>query len=452
MGANLARNLADKKVSTIVFNRTTEKTDDFIKEFGGKYLSGEKTLKKFVASLELPRKIIILVKAGPAVDAVIDELLPLLDKDDILLDLGNSHYKDTLRRQLELQKKDIHFIGCGISGGEKGALHGPSLMPGGEKSAYTKVSKVLEKIAADDGSGGKCVSYIGPESSGHFVKMVHNGIEYGIMQLIAESYDILKNIGKLSNKELAKTFANYNKISKSFLLEITAEIFAKQEGKKDLIDLIKDVAGQKGTGKWTTEEAHNFGVPISTINAAVDARIISGDIPSRIHGPKLAKISKSKIKPPSKNKLIEMTGDALQIGTLLAYLQGFNLIRAASLEYGWNLNTSDIARIWKNGCIIRSQVLNTLEKLFTDNSKISKPAKEKVTKTLNGKIQKNWRQLMITAINEGIPTPSFSASLAHFDSFLRKNLPQNLIQAQRDFFGAHGYERTDKKGVFHTEW
>lgn len=452
MGANLARNLADKKVSTVVFNRTSEKTDDFIKEFGGNFLSGEKTLKKFVASLALPRKIIILVKAGPAVDEVIAELLTLLDKNDILLDLGNSHYKDTWRRQDELQKKQIQFIGCGISGGEQGALHGPSLMPGGEKSAYKKVEKILQKIAAKDGGGGKCVSYIGPQSSGHFVKMVHNGIEYGIMQLIAESYDILKNVGKLSNDELAKVFAQYNKNSKSFLLEITAKIFQKTEGKKHLIDLIKDVAGQKGTGKWTTEEAHNFGVPITTINAAVDARIISGDIPSRIYGPKMSKISKSKIKLPTKPQLIEMVGDALEITTLLAYLQGFNLIRAAAKEYNWNLDTSDIARIWKNGCIIRSQLLHTLEKLFTGDDKISKTPMKKVTEILNGKIQKNWRKLMCVTTNEGIPTPALSASLAHFDSFLRKNLPQNLIQAQRDFFGAHGYERTDKNGVFHTEW
>lgn len=454
MGANLARNLADKKISTLVYNRTTEKTEEFVKHFGSQYLNGEKSLKSFIANLERPRKVIILVKAGEAVDAVIKELTPLLEKEDTLIDCGNSHYKDTMRRQSHLFPKNINLIGCGISGGEQGALHGPSLMPGGDKKAYGQIQKILEKISAKDSKNGKCVSYIGPAGAGHFVKMVHNGIEYGIMQLLAESYDILKNIGKLSNDELAKTFTAFNKTERlnSFLVEITAEIFRKKEDKKHVVDFIKDVAGQKGTGKWTTEEAHNFGVPLTSINSAVDARILSGDIQSRIAGPQLIKFSKNKIKLPSKKELIEMIKNALEICTTITYLQGFNLIRAASTEYKWNLDTSDIARIWQGGCIIRSKLLQTLQPAFSKNEKVAAPAKLKIVKPLSGKPQQNFRKLIAVAVNEGIPVLTFSSSLAHFDTFLRPRLPQNLIQAQRDFFGAHGYERTDKPGWFHTEW
>lgn len=451
MGANLARNLANKKIHTVVFNRTTEKTLEFIKEFGNEYLAGEKTLKNFIAKLEQPRKIFILVKAGEAVDMVINELIPLLDKEDILIDLGNSHYKDTMRRQSHLFPKKIHFLGCGISGGEQGALHGPSLMPGGDKKAYAKVSKFLEKISAQDSSKGKCVTYLGPEGSGHFVKMVHNGIEYAIMQLIAESYDILKNIGKFNNEELAKIFTDYNKSTNSYLLEITAKIFQKKEGGKYIIDFIKDIAGQKGTGKWTTEEAHNFGVALTSVNSAVDARILSGDIPSRTISPKIVKFRKNKTKLPDKKTLIEIVEDSLEMCSLITYLQGFNLIRAASSEYQWNLDTSEIARIWQGGCIIRSNLLKNLQKAFSE-TKEAKAERSKVVEPLSSKAQNHLRTLINLATSEGIPVLTFSSTLAHFDTFLRPRLPQNLVQAQRDFFGAHGYERTDKKGVFHTEW
>ncbi len=455
MGENFARNFADKKISIAVFNRTTEKTTEFIKNFGNEYLDGEKSLKSFVTKLQSPRKIILLVKAGEAVDAVIKEILPLLNKNDILIDCGNSHYKDTLRRQNELKSKQIYLIGCGISGGEKGALIGPSLMPGGEKTAYKQIEKLLEKVAANDGNGGVCVTHIGPGPSGHFVKTVHNGIEYGIMQLIAESYDILKKIGKLSNKELAETFSKFNKTENlnSYLIEITAKIFEKKDGKGFLIYFIKDIAGQKGTGKWTTEEAHNFGVPLTTINSAVDARIISGDILSRTHGPKLSKLSNSKIKLPTKKDLIETVKDSLEISTIITYLQGFNLIRTASEEMKWNLDTSEIARIWKGGCIVRSKLLNKLQAAFyTKNEKLAKEAKKLILKPLSGEKQKNFRKLIALATNEGVPVLTFSSSLAHFDSFRNIKLPQNLIQAQRDFFGAHGFERTDKPGWFHTDW
>lgn len=449
MGANLARNISNKKISTIVFNRTTEKTENFILEFGNQHLVGEKNIKNFVARIETPRKIIILVQAGDPVDEVIKNLLPHLDKNDIIIDCGNSHYNDTLRRQNELLKNLIHLIGCGISGGEEGALHGPSIMPGGEKKAYTQVEKILEKIAANDGASGKCVSYLGTGNSGHFVKMVHNGIEYGIMQLIAESYHLLKNIGGLNNAQLAKTYESWNKkgLLKSFLVKITSKIFSKKD---NLIDKILDSAGQKGTGKWTTQAALNLGVAIPTINAAVDARIISSGKEFRKIESKRSKLFKIKISK-EKNFKINFAKDvatALELSILNTYAQGFQLLSAASQNEKWNLNISEICRIWRGGCIIRSAALPLYQKAFTGN----KDAADSLRKRFNEKNQKSWRHILALAAGQAIPTPAMSASLHYFDAYRTKQLPQNLIQAQRDFFGAHGYERLDKKGSFHTEW
>lgn len=452
MGANLARNIADKNFTVTVFNRTTEKTREFIKNFGrtgsGKNLSGVFSIKDFVNSLKKPRKIILLVQAGPAVDMVIEELKPLLSRGDIILDLGNSHYLDTKRRHEELKSKGINFIGAGISGGEKGALHGPSIMPGGDKSAYLKIEKILLAIAAKDYKNGKCVSYLGPDCCGHFVKMVHNGIEYGLMQLIAETYDFLKNMGKFGNEELSKIFENWNSTQnlKSFLIEITAQILKKKSGNKYLLDLIKDEAAQKGTGKWTVESAFNYGIAIPTITAAVSARIFSGDKELRNGGKKfpvkLTKELRKKLNLNKKSQLIEVAKNALELATIVTYIQGFALLKKASEENKWNLNLSEIARIWSGGCIIRSKLLQTT----------SSHGKEKILKNFRSKKQKNWRNFLSLGISYGIPLPSMSASLSYYDSIHQKNLPQNLIQAQRDFFGAHGYCRTDKKGHFHTEW
>jgi len=471
MGANLARNIANKGFRVSVFNRTTEKTEQFIKDFGKESagrIHGSTNLKEFIASLETPRKIILLVKAGAKapcpgesgtgqpVDDVIAELSPLLDKNDILIDCGNSHFKDTERRQNSLTTRDLNFIGCGISGGEEGALNGPSLMPGGKKSAYEKIHPILEKIAARDFSKNPCVVYIGPGGSGHFVKMVHNGIEYAIMQVIAEAYDILRRVGKFSNPELSKIFANYNKNPnlKSFLLEITTKIFTKKEDGKYIIDYIKDAAGQKGTGKWTTEIAHDLGIYIPAINMAVDARIVSGETQMRAMSQSMLKqnLPSKKLSPSGKKNLIKQVENALELAIILCYEQGIALISKSAKEFKWNLNFAEIIRVWQGGCIIRSGYLKDLALAFSTDKKIATKTFQKIMKNLAGEKQKNWRKLMSLAIENGIPVPSFYACLNYFDSYAAKNLPQNLIQAQRDFFGAHGYERTDKPGSFHTEW
>lgn len=457
MGANLARNFSSKKIPTIVYNRTYEKTENLIKNFGNSYLQGSKTLKEFAENLEKPRKIILLVKAGDPVDEIIEELKPFLDKNDVLLDCGNSFFQDTGRRESQLANQGIYFIGCGISGGEEGALKGPSLMPGGDKKAYTQVSKYLAKVAAQDFKNGKCVTYLGPGGSGHFVKMVHNGIEYGIMQLIAEAYDILRKIGKFSNPEIAKILQNYSKNNnlKSFLLEITAKIFAKHDGSKFIIDYIKDSAGQKGTGRWTTEAALNLGVTIPTINAAVDARILSGDEEGRkaCQSLKLNKVKTSSI-PQTKLKkiLAKLVEDSLELSIILTYEQGMGLLRKASSKFSWNLDLAEIVRIWQGGCIIRSGYLKKLEIGMGKDKKSAQKINNEITKLFAGIKQQNWRKLMSLAIEKAIPIPSFSATLGFHDAYIQKTLPQNLIQAQRDFFGAHCYERKDKTGNFHTEW
>lgn len=445
MGANLARNIAGHGFGTVVFNRTSEKTKKFLQDFGNKNLSGEMTLKKFVATLEKPRKIILMVKAGEAIDELIAQLKPLLSRSDIIIDGGNSHYMDTERRQNDLSKRGIHLIGMGISGGEEGALNGPSLMPGGEQKAYRQVSKILETIAAKDGSDGKCVTYLGPGASGHFVKMVHNGIEYAVMQVIAESYDLLKKSGRLPNKKLAEIFDRWNKENQSFLLEITTKIF----NHKNLIDLIKDSAEQKGTGKWASEAAFDLGVSTPGIHAAVDARIISGAIKNRQAGKNFPK-SINKIKIPK--NLIELVRDAIELSTICCYFQGFDLLQTAKEKNNWNLDLSEIARIWQGGCIIRSKLLEKFQGAFSKNAKKAKIAKQKLIQNFQGKPQQNWRSIIALGIQNGIPLSAMAASLSYYDAINAKKLPQNLIQAQRDFFGAHGYERMDKKGNFHTSW
>lgn len=452
MGANLARNISRNNKIT-VFNRTTEKTTRFIKKFGNENLEGSKTLKEFTQKLTTPRKIILMVKSGEPVDIFINKLIPYLSKNDIIIDGGNSHYKDTARRQEELNKKGIKFVGMGISGGEEGALHGPSMMPGGEKAAYNKLKKILIPAAANDGLGGTCVSYVGKGGSGHFVKMVHNGIEYAVMQLIAETYDILKHIGKYSNAELAKTFHDFNKPLNSFLLEITAKIFKQKDplSKKDLIDVIKDTAQQKGTGKWTSIAAFDYGVPTPTINAAVDARILSGDVDLR-HRRFGSPEKLNTIKTPNKAQLKNLAKNALGFGTIIAYSQGFELLMKASQEYNWNLDLSETSRIWRGGCIIRSNHLDLFQRIYSDKKPDAIKAVKKIVKKLNTKAQKDWRKIIEIGAAKGVPIPALSASLTYYDAIRKLRLPQNLIQAQRDLFGAHTYERIDKKGIFHTDW
>jgi 6-phosphogluconate dehydrogenase len=439
MGANLARNAARNGAKVAVYNRTAEKTDEFMEKYAseGDFVAC-KSLEEVVAALEPPRPILLMVKAGGAVDAVMEELSPLLEKGDVIIDAGNSHYEDTDRRMKLVEKSEIHFVGMGVSGGEEGALNGPSMMPGGSEESYKIISSLMESMSADDGDGGKCISLMGPGGAGHFVKMVHNGIEYGIMQLIAESYDLLKSEAGKSNEELAEIFASWNEGEdlNSFLIEITAKIFEKG----DVLDVIKDAAGQKGTGRWTTEAALKYGVAIPTINAAVDARIISGSNDLRKVGKEFPE-STDKGSFESEN-LASQVRSALELSIICAYTQGFDLINVVSKEKNWELDNSEIARVWSGGCIIRSEFLK----------KRSKIKKTEVLAMFEGEKQLDWRKTVAIGTGRGIPLPAMTASLSYYDSLRRERLPQNLIQAQRDFFGAHTYERTDKEGSFHTEW
>ncbi|MDP7477477.1 MAG: NADP-dependent phosphogluconate dehydrogenase, partial [Candidatus Peribacteraceae bacterium] len=417
---------------------------------------GCKDFGEMVSALDAPRAVLLMVKAGDAVDAVINDLLPHLEKGDIIIDGGNCHYPDSERRYIELRDAGIRFLGMGVSGGKEGALMGPSMMLGGDKSAWDDMSSLLNKMAAEDGRGGRCVAYIGEGGAGHFVKMVHNGIEYGIMQLIAESYDVLKNVGEYSNEELAETFHHWNDGDdlKSYLIEITAKIFRKEdpEGKGDLIDVIKDAAGQKGTGKWTTVAALEYGVAIPTINAAVDARILSGSSELRTSR-SIMKLRADLEEPmPQRERLRQIVRSSLHLSSLSAYDQGFELMKAASKEHGWNLDLSECARIWLGGCIIRSVLLKPFMDMTSTDKARQRTGYQYILDNIEGEKQVDWRLFQELASSRGIAVPSMSASLSYFDSLRRDRLPQIMIQAQRDFFGAHTYERIDKKGTFHTDW
>jgi 6-phosphogluconate dehydrogenase len=448
MGSNLARNAARNGAKVAVFNRTTEKMEEFIKNHGKEGdIVGCKTPEELCKALTAPRAIHIMVKAGKPVDDVIEEFIPFMQKGDIFIDGGNSHYVDSERREKELAAKGFQFLGMGVSGGEEGALHGPSMMPGGSKEAFDHLQPLLEKMAAKDGAKGTCVAYVGPGGSGHFVKMVHNGIEYGIMQLIAECYDVLKRVGGKSNDEIADIVGAWNKseILTSFLLEITEKVLRKKEGKESLVDLIKDMAAQKGTGKWTTEAAFEFGVAVPTITAAVDARIVSSGKDFRMM--ESARWTLETV-PFDVKDLSFALETALELSIANTYGQGFVLMIEASKAKQWNLNASEIARIWRGGCIIRSGFLPLFQKAFTGDKETS----QGMVKRFAGDAQKKWRSVVALGAFHAIPLPAMSASLSYFDAYRTDRLPQNLIQAQRDFFGAHTYERLDKPGTFHTDW
>ncbi|MDD1438418.1 NADP-dependent phosphogluconate dehydrogenase, partial [Dolichospermum sp. ST_sed10] len=392
--------------------------------------------------------------AGNAVDAVIQQLKPLLQEGDIIIDGGNSWFEDTDRRTQELEPIGLRYVGMGVSGGEEGALNGPSLMPGGTKSSYEYLSPIFNKIAAqvDD---GPCVTYIGPGGSGHYVKMVHNGIEYGDMQLIAEAYDLLKNVGGLNAAQLHEVFAQWNTTDElnSFLIEITANIFpyVDPESKIPLVDLIVDAAGQKGTGRWTVQTALELGVAIPTITAAVNARIMSSIRDERIAASKIITGPNAKYGGDIA-AFVNMVRDALYCSKICSYAQGMALLSTASKTYNWELNLGEMARIWKGGCIIRAGFLNKIKKAFDENPALPNLLLAPEFKQTILDRQAAWREVIVTAAKLGIPVPAFSASLDYFDSYRRDRLPQNLTQAQRDYFGAHTYKRTDKEGSFHTEW
>lgn len=456
MGENLALNIERNGFPISVYNRSRDKTDTFMATRAtGKNVKATFTLEEFVESLERPRRILIMVKAGAPVDAVIDQLKPLLDPEDMIIDGGNSLYTDTERRVQALESTGLRFIGMGVSGGEEGALNGPSLMPGGTQAAYESIEPIVTRIAAqvDD---GPCVTYIGPGGSGHYVKMVHNGIEYGDMQLIAEAYDLLKNIGGLDHTQLHQVFSEWNTTDElnSFLIEITANIFTKMDEDTGLplVELIMDAAGQKGTGRWTVETALDLGVAIPTIIAAVNARISSSIKAERVAA------SKELIGPePMKydgdiQTFIGMVRDALYCSKICSYAQGMALLGKASQTYNYGLDLGEMARIWKGGCIIRAGFLGKIKQAYDENPSLANLLLAPEFKQTILDRQTAWREILALAAKSGIPVPAFSASLDYFDSYRRDRLPQNLTQAQRDYFGAHTFERTDKPGTFHAEW
>ncbi|RXF80835.1 NADP-dependent phosphogluconate dehydrogenase [Bacillus subtilis] len=454
MGKNLALNIESRGFSVSVYNRSSSKTEEFLQEAKGKNVVGTYSIEEFVQSLETPRKILLMVKAGTATDATIQSLLPHLEKDDILIDGGNTYYKDTQRRNKELAESGIHFIGTGVSGGEEGALKGPSIMPGGQKEAHELVKPILEAISAKV-DGEPCTTYIGPDGAGHYVKMVHNGIEYGDMQLISESYFILKQVLGLSADELHEVFAEWNKGElDSYLIEITADIFTKkdEETGKPLVDMILDKAGQKGTGKWTSQSALDLGVPLPIITESVFARFISAMKEERVKASGL--LSGPEVKPVTENKeeLIEAVRKALFMSKICSYAQGFAQMKAASEEYNWDLKYGEIAMIFRGGCIIRAAFLQKIKEAYDREPELDNLLLDSYFKNIVESYQGALRQVISLAVAQGVPVPSFSSALAYYDSYRTAVLPANLIQAQRDYFGAHTYERTDKEGIFHTEW
>ncbi|MCY7580817.1 NADP-dependent phosphogluconate dehydrogenase [Bacillus altitudinis] len=454
MGKNLALNIESRGFSVSVYNRSSSKTEEFLQESQGKNVVGTYSIEEFVQSLETPRKILLMVKAGAATDATIQSLLPHLEKGDILIDGGNTYYKDTQRRNQELAESGIHFIGTGVSGGEEGALKGPSIMPGGQKEAHELVKPILEAISAKV-DGEPCTTYIGPDGAGHYVKMVHNGIEYGDMQLISESYFILKHVAGLSAEELHEVFSEWNKGElDSYLIEITADIFTKvdEETNQPLVDVILDKAGQKGTGKWTSQSSLDLGVPLPIITESVFARFISAMKDERVEASQLIQGPEPTQSAEDKQALIEAVRKALFMSKICSYAQGFAQMKAASDEYNWDLKYGEIAMIFRGGCIIRAAFLQQIKEAYDRNPELKNLLLDPYFKDIVESYQSSLRKVISLAVEQGVPVPSFSSALAYFDSYRTAVLPANLIQAQRDYFGAHTYERTDKEGVFHTEW
>src|SRR5213595_1264984 len=455
MGENLALNMESKGFPVAVFNRTAAVTEKFVTTRGkGKKITSTKTIEEFIAALKRPRKVMMMIKAGKPVDQVIGEVVPLLEKGDVHIDGGNSLFTDTQRRFHELEGKGIHYIGCGVSGGEEGALKGPSLMPGGSRESYEIIAPIFRKIAAQV-DGEPCCRYMGQDGAGHYVKMVHNGIEYGDMQLICEAYAILKDVVGIDDKELAETFTAWNKGElDSYLIDITSQIFRKKDPEtgKPLVDVILDKAGQKGTGMWTLQSAIAQSVVISTINAAVEARVISSRKDERVAASKILPQPKPKQFAGDRKKLTDAVRNALYASKIVSYAQGMELLGAASKQYNWNLNFGDIATIWRGGCIIRAKFLNCIVDAYKRDPALHNLLLDPYFTDIIKNTQDNWRVAVVAAVEHGVAVPAFSASLAYFDSYRSARLPSNLLQAQRDFFGAHTYERVDKPGVFHTEW
>lgn len=456
MGENLVLNMEDHGFSVSVFNRTVSKVDDFTKAHPGKKLVGCHSVQELVGSLSTPRKVMMMVKAGPAVDALIDELLPLLSKGDILIDGGNTYFPDTNRRTKKVEEAGLLYVGTGVSGGEEGARLGPSIMPGGSAAAWPAVKPILQKISAKVGPNHDipCCEWVGEGGAGHYVKMVHNGIEYGDMQLICEAYFILKHALGLSNEELFQVFDQWNRGElESFLIEITRDIFTVKDGNggEYLVDKILDTAQQKGTGKWMSQHALDLGVPTTLITEAVYARALSALKPARVRASKVLSGPDKKY-TGDRAAFIEDIRQALYASKICSYAQGFVQLDAAAAENGWKLNNGQISLLWRGGCIIRARFLENIKDAFDKNAKLENLLLDDFFTQAIAKAQPGWRRVVSAATELGIPVPGFSAALSYYDGYRRDRLPANLLQAQRDYFGAHTYQRVDKEGTFHTDW
>jgi 6-phosphogluconate dehydrogenase len=457
MGQNLVLNMNDRGYTVSVYNRTTSKVDDFLNDAaaGRETIIGTHSVEEFVASLKRPRKVFLMVKAGDVVDKFIETILPHLDEGDVIIDGGNSHFPDSIRRTQELEQKGIHFIGTGISGGEEGARHGPSIMPGGHPDAWPKVREILQAIAARTPDGDPCCEWLGKDGAGHYVKMVHNGIEYGDMQLIGEAYHLMKEGLGLSSDEIHEVFARWNETElDSFLIEITSDIFAyKDEDGTPLVENILDAAGQKGTGKWTGIDALQLGVPVTLIVEAVFARALSARKDERVEASGVLSGPQPRY-DGDREAFIEDIRKALLASKIISYTQGFMQMQEASGEYGWNMDYGAVANIWRGGCIIRSAFLGDIKKAFDKNRELKSLIMDDFFHGLIDDCQPSWRRVVAQGAQMGIPTPAFSTALAFYDGYRSSRLPANLIQAQRDYFGAHTYERVDtpRGEFFHTNW
>lgn len=456
MGRNLALNIVDHGFEVALWNRSPEPLEAAVAESDGRLIATS-SLSEFVERLEKPRRVMTMIKAGKPVDAVLEQLLPLLDAGDIVIDGGNSWFEDTRRREQEMAEAGVRFFGVGVSGGEEGARHGPSLMPGGDASAYEHISPVLEAIAATTDSG-PCVTHVGPDGAGHFVKMVHNGIEYADMQVIAESYHLLRTLGEMTAPAISEVFDEWNRgLLESFLIEITSTIFTVPDGDGWLIDRVLDKAGQKGTGRWTAQVALDLAVPVPSIAAAIDARVLSSHKEARLAAQDLLHGPNASSNVLSRDELVTSVHDALLASKIVAYAQGMALIKAGSERYGWSVNLREVARIWKGGCIIRARLLDDIMKAYERSPSLPNLLLDVELRERVQDAQSRWRQVVATAQLYGIPIPAMSASLAYFDSVRSAQLPQNLTQAQRDAFGAHTYQRNDTQDLasspfVHTDW
>ena len=456
MGQNLVLNMNDHGYRVAVFNRTVSKVDDFLaREAAGTQVVGTHSIAELMDALKLPRRVMLMVKAGDTVDQVIDELLPHVSKGDVIIDGGNSNYQDTNRRTKTLGEKGILFIGAGVSGGEDGARHGPSIMPGGNPQAWPLVKEIFQSIAAKVDDGTPCCDWVGENGAGHYVKMVHNGIEYGDMQLIGEAYHLLREVLGASADDLHQIFAEWNKGElDSYLIDITSQIFTKKDDDgTPLVDKILDAAGQKGTGKWTCISALDLGMPVTLIGEAVFARCLSALKEDRVAASRILK-GPAQPEAPVRAQFIEDVRRALYCSKVISYAQGYMLLRAAAKEEGWNLNLGAIALMWRGGCIIRSRFLGKIKEAYDKNPQLADLLLDEFFTKVVTDYQAGWRRAIVRAIDCGVPTPAFSTALAFYDGYRTERLPANLLQAQRDFFGAHTYERIDKpRGqFFHTNW